>query len=66
MRGAEVIGFARRHGFKIISVADLIAYRQSRERLVEQQAAFEVETPIGKARGIAYAHALRQRAASRR
>jgi 3,4-dihydroxy 2-butanone 4-phosphate synthase/GTP cyclohydrolase II len=54
MRGEEVIGFARRHGFKIISVADLIAYRQSRERLVEQQAAFEVTTPIGKARGIAY------------
>ena len=54
MRGDEVIGFARRHGFKIISVADLIAYRQSRERLIEQHAAFEVSTPIGKARGIAY------------
>lgn len=54
MRGDDVIAFARRHGFKIISVADLIAYRQSRERLVEQQAVFEVSTPIGKARGIAY------------
>jgi len=55
MRGQEVVAFARRQGFKIISVADLIAYRQSRERLVEQQATFEVSTPIGKARGIAYA-----------
>jgi 3,4-dihydroxy 2-butanone 4-phosphate synthase / GTP cyclohydrolase II len=55
MRGAEVLAFARRHGFKIISVADLIGYRQSRERLVEQQAVFDVDTPIGKARGIAYA-----------
>src|SRR5688572_3249200 len=54
MRGQEVVAFARRQGFKIISVADLIAYRQSRERLVEQQATFEVSTPIGKARGIAY------------
>jgi 3,4-dihydroxy 2-butanone 4-phosphate synthase / GTP cyclohydrolase II len=54
MRGDEVIAFARRHDFRIISVADLIAYRQSRERLVEQQAVFEVSTPIGKARGIAY------------
>jgi 3,4-dihydroxy 2-butanone 4-phosphate synthase/GTP cyclohydrolase II len=54
MRGDDVLAFARRHGFKIISVADLIAYRQSRERLVEQQAVFEVSTPIGKARGIAY------------
>jgi 3,4-dihydroxy 2-butanone 4-phosphate synthase/GTP cyclohydrolase II len=55
MRGPEVVTFARRHGFKIISVADLIGYRQSRERLVEQQAVFDVSTPIGKARGIAYA-----------
>ncbi|HEY7765696.1 MAG TPA: 3,4-dihydroxy-2-butanone-4-phosphate synthase [Aestuariivirgaceae bacterium] len=54
MRGDDVIAFARLHGFKIISVADLIAYRQSRERLVEQQAVFEVSTPIGMARGIAY------------
>ena len=35
-RGPEVMAFARDHGLKIISVADLIAYRQSRERLVEQ------------------------------
>jgi 3,4-dihydroxy 2-butanone 4-phosphate synthase/GTP cyclohydrolase II len=55
MRGAEVMQFARRHGFRIISVADLIAYRQLRERLVEQQAVFEMTTPIGKAKGIAYA-----------
>jgi 3,4-dihydroxy 2-butanone 4-phosphate synthase/GTP cyclohydrolase II len=55
MRGTEVLAFARSHGFKIISVADLIGYRQSRERLVEQQAQFDVHTPIGKARGIAYA-----------
>jgi 3,4-dihydroxy 2-butanone 4-phosphate synthase / GTP cyclohydrolase II len=55
MRGPVVLDFGRRHGFKIISVADLIGYRQSRERLVEQQAVFDVSTPIGKARGIAYA-----------
>jgi 3,4-dihydroxy 2-butanone 4-phosphate synthase/GTP cyclohydrolase II len=54
MRGEDVAEFARHHNFKIISVADLIAHRQSRERLVEQQAVFEVSTPIGKARGIAY------------
>ena len=55
MRGDGVIAFARRNGFRVISVADLIAYRQSRERLVEQQAVFDVSTPIGGARGIAYA-----------
>ena len=53
-RGPQVLAFAREHGFKIISVADLIAYRQSRERLVEQTAQFDVETAIGKARGFSY------------
>jgi 3,4-dihydroxy 2-butanone 4-phosphate synthase/GTP cyclohydrolase II len=53
-RGPQVLAFAREHGFKIISVADLIAYRQSRERLVEQTAQFDVETAIGTARGFSY------------
>ncbi|MCA3562284.1 MAG: 3,4-dihydroxy-2-butanone-4-phosphate synthase [Aestuariivirga sp.] len=53
-RGQQVIAFAREHGFKIISVADLIAYRQRRERLVEQTAQFDVETAIGKARGYSF------------
>lgn len=53
-RGPQVMAFAREHGFKIISVADLIAYRQRRERLVEQTAAFEVETAIGKAKAYSY------------
>lgn len=53
-RGPQVLAFAREHGLKIISVADLIAYRQSRERLVEQIAQFEVDTAIGKASGYAY------------
>jgi 3,4-dihydroxy 2-butanone 4-phosphate synthase/GTP cyclohydrolase II len=53
-RGPQVLAFAREHGFRIISVADLIAYRQRRERLVEQTAQFDVETAIGKARGFSY------------
>ncbi len=53
-RGPEVLAFAREHGLKIISVADLIAYRQRRERLVEQTAKFDVETAIGTARGYSY------------
>ncbi|MGH8595852.1 MAG: 3,4-dihydroxy-2-butanone-4-phosphate synthase, partial [Gammaproteobacteria bacterium] len=54
MRGPEIMAFARHHGLKIISVADLIAYRQSRERLVEPVEAFDVAAPIGTARGFAY------------
>jgi 3,4-dihydroxy 2-butanone 4-phosphate synthase / GTP cyclohydrolase II len=53
-RGAEVAAFAREHKLKIVSVADLIAFRRSRERLVEARATFEIATPIGLARGIAY------------
>jgi 3,4-dihydroxy 2-butanone 4-phosphate synthase / GTP cyclohydrolase II len=53
-RGTEVSDFAREHGLKLVSVADLIAFRRSRERLVEPRATFEVSTPIGRARGIAY------------
>jgi 3,4-dihydroxy 2-butanone 4-phosphate synthase/GTP cyclohydrolase II len=53
-RGAQVLSFAREHGYKIISVADLIAYRQQRERLVERDGEFTVETPAGAATGIAY------------
>jgi 3,4-dihydroxy 2-butanone 4-phosphate synthase/GTP cyclohydrolase II len=53
-RGAEVLSFAREHSFRIISVADLIAYRQQRERLVERDGEFTVETPAGIATGIAY------------
>jgi 3,4-dihydroxy 2-butanone 4-phosphate synthase/GTP cyclohydrolase II len=54
-RGPQVMQFAREHGFRIISVADLIAYRQARERLVEQMAQFDVATAIGTARGYSYA-----------
>ena len=53
-RGPQVLAFAREHGLKIISVADLIAYRQKRERLVEQKGQFDVETAIGTAQGYSY------------
>ena len=58
-RGPQNFAFAREHGLKIISVADLIAYRQRRERLVEQTAQFDVETAIGKAQGLFLCDALR-------
>ena len=53
-RGPQVLAFAREHNLKIISVADLIAYRQKRERLVEQTGQFDVDTAIGLARGFSY------------
>lgn len=54
MRGREVALFAHRHGLKRISVADLIAYRQAREKLVKRIATFPVETAIGTLTGHTY------------
>lgn len=44
MQGAQIKAFAETHRLKTISVADLIAYRQAREKLVERVSTFEVET----------------------
>lgn len=54
MKGAQIDAFAREHGLKRISVADLIAYRQARERLVERVSTFAVQTDIGELTGYAY------------
>ena len=54
MRGPAVAAFAHRHAIKRISVADLIAYRQARERLVKCIATFPVETSIGTLTGHTY------------
>ncbi len=54
MVGAQIEAFAERRGLRRISVADLIAYRQSREKLVERAAIFPVKTPIGEVQGFAY------------
>ena len=55
MKGAEIDAFARQHGLQRISVADLIAYRQAREKLVERIATFPVATEWGPFTGYAYA-----------
>ncbi len=55
-RGPQVTAFAEKHGLKQVSVADLIAYRQRKETLVEQVAEFMVDTPAGKA--VAHSYTL--------
>ncbi len=54
MRGAQVSAFAEKYGLKRVSIADLIAYRQSREKLVERVGEFPVASSIGPLRGYAY------------
>ena len=54
MRGAEVKEFAQKHGLKHVTIAELIGYRQVREKLVERVGQFTVSTEIGTLKGYAY------------
>jgi 3,4-dihydroxy 2-butanone 4-phosphate synthase / GTP cyclohydrolase II len=54
MRGPQVAAFAKKHALHQISVADLIAYRQSREKLVSRVAEFRVASEIGELAGYAF------------
>lgn len=53
-RGPQVVAFAEEHGLSQVSVADLIAYRQRQESLVDRVASFDIETPSGPAKAHAY------------
>ncbi|WID98891.1 3,4-dihydroxy-2-butanone-4-phosphate synthase [Bosea vestrisii] len=54
MKGAQITAFAQKHGLKQITVADLIAYRQAREKLVERVHSFPVKTEFGEMTGHVY------------
>jgi 3,4-dihydroxy 2-butanone 4-phosphate synthase / GTP cyclohydrolase II len=54
MRGPQVTAFAKKHALKRISVADLISYRQAREKLVTRVAEFSIATDSGEFAGYAY------------
>jgi 3,4-dihydroxy 2-butanone 4-phosphate synthase / GTP cyclohydrolase II len=52
--GPQIDEFAKEHRLARISVAELIAYRQEREKLVERVNVFSVEGPSGPLTGYAY------------
>jgi 3,4-dihydroxy 2-butanone 4-phosphate synthase/GTP cyclohydrolase II len=54
MRGPQVAEFARKHGLKLVSVADLIAWRQRQECFVERVEVARVDTSAGPAEAITY------------
>ena len=54
MRGPAVAAFAQKHNLKQVSIADLIAYRQAREKLVKRVGEFPVKSEIGMLTGYAY------------
>src|SRR6201991_3957024 len=51
MRGPELAVFAERHKMQRINIAELIAYRQAREKLVERVSEFTYPTAIGTLKG---------------
>lgn len=53
-RGPDVLAFSKDHGLVHVSVADLIAYRQRKERLVERDGEATIETAFGPAQAIAF------------
>jgi 3,4-dihydroxy 2-butanone 4-phosphate synthase/GTP cyclohydrolase II len=54
MRGADVAGFAQTHKLVQVSIAELIAYRQIRDKLVERVGEFDLASDIGSLKGYAY------------
>src|SRR6266480_613422 len=54
MRGPAVTAFAQHHKLKQISIADLIAYRQARDKLVKRIGEFPVQSEIGTLAGYAF------------
>ncbi|MBX9873845.1 MAG: 3,4-dihydroxy-2-butanone-4-phosphate synthase [Beijerinckiaceae bacterium] len=54
MKGPQITAFAQKHSLRQITVADLIAYRQAREKLVERVHSFPVKTAFGEMTGHVY------------
>src|ERR1700734_2955718 len=54
MRGPEIAAFATHHKIERVTIADLIAYRQSRDKLIERLAEFPVDSEIGTLTGYAF------------
>src|SRR6201981_459293 len=54
MKGEQVARFAAAHKLKHVTIADMIAYRQAREKLVERVATCTTESPIGPRQASAY------------
>lgn len=54
MKGADITAFADTHHLSQISVADLIAWRQRQESLVQRAGEYDVKTKAGMARAVIY------------
>ncbi len=50
----SLVEFAKEHGLKLISIADLIQFRRKSERLIEKVADARIPTEYGEFRAVAY------------
>lgn len=53
-KGRQVADFAAKHNLRHVTIADMITWRQAREKLVERVSSFTVDSPIGPLQGYAY------------
>src|SRR4051794_26722322 len=53
-RVGDLVGYCERHGLKMITVADLIAYRRKHDRLVERVVATRLPTVFGEFAAVGY------------
>lgn len=54
MRGPQIMEFAKEKSIRTVTVADLIAYRQRQEKLVDRVEEFDIVTASGAARAVTY------------
>src|ERR1700746_2205463 len=57
-RGPALIPYCERHGIKLVTVADLIAYRRRHERLVERTTSVRLPTAYGEFSAVAFRETL--------
>ncbi|MBU6504674.1 MAG: 3,4-dihydroxy-2-butanone-4-phosphate synthase, partial [Betaproteobacteria bacterium] len=57
----DLRGFAREHGLKLGTIADLIHYRSRTEKLIERAATRQLRTPFGDFQVVAYFDAVANR-----
>ncbi|MFH0298437.1 3,4-dihydroxy-2-butanone-4-phosphate synthase [Bradyrhizobium sp. 31Argb] len=54
MKGSQVLEFADRHNLKHLTIADIIRFRQAREKLIERVSSVTADSLIGPLQGYSY------------
>ena len=57
-RRPDLDGFANKHGLRVVTIADIIAYRMRNESFVHKEAETVLPTPFGEFKAIAFSNEL--------